>query len=312
MEGCNSDCTVCTGGSHTSVYPSPGFLYSASTFDGACSGPYTYTSTSGTETRSNILGSLTTTSSDFFAVFAGCAPAPLPPPPSPPSLLTSQISCDFASDCAHATLSGVATRVSTYVRLTPNSGGQNGYVVFDSPPLASISELTISMQTYISSANGADGIGVYFADYASHNAAVGWDGAGLAGAGFAWAISAYYDRSRVAQRAVGATSGSILSQRSISSSEMTSLTGSSWKQVIITYAAGAISVTMAGIVLHDSISLSTIDPSTAAAWRLFIGARTGGVSNEHGVDSVVITYKGPVPAPPETPPPPTPPSLPPQ
>ena len=86
-DGCNSDCSSCTGVDSYSTYTLPGRSYAGIT-DGACSGAYAQTAGGGSITRSDIPTEFTTTSGDISTLdpYWCVPPSPSPPPPSPPPL----------------------------------------------------------------------------------------------------------------------------------------------------------------------------------------------------------------------------------
>ena len=74
------------------------------------------------------------------------------------------VACDFESDCG--TLGGDATRVSGYhggyLMLTPSQKSQNGRVSFGQ--ISVIGYVEVTMRMYVSSAGGADGVGIVVGD----------------------------------------------------------------------------------------------------------------------------------------------------
>eukprot|EP00966_Prymnesium_polylepis_P316510 7313417-Prymnesium_polylepis.1 len=118
-------------------------------------------------------------------------------------------------------------------------------------------------------------------------------------------MSEYVDKSWFTQW--NATDGSrIIEERALTSADMNALTGSN-VAVTFEWSGGVVTVTVGGITLHQQATPEAIDPLIAASWRVFVGARTGGVVNEHRIDDVRVTYSGIrdwPPSPPAAPPPP--------
>ena len=67
---------------------------------------------------------------------------------------------------------------------------QNGRISFG--PAGAIVALYVNMRMYISSKDGADGVGIVFGDAVYANTARSWDHCGqLGGAGVGWAFTEY-------------------------------------------------------------------------------------------------------------------------
>jgi hypothetical protein len=191
---------------------------------------------------------------------------------------------DFAATpVAGANLFGNASYDSGFLRLTPNSAGQTGSVVFDDlDGGAPVQSFTASWRQYIGNGGGADGMSFSFGNLA--DAAFGENGSGDGlivrfdtfqqdGGDYAGGIEILYDSATIAT-----TPARVLR------------TGSFRDLLVVVTDDGRLGVVQNNGTDGSPAVIETTIPGWApgAGWRFGFGGRTGGITDDHAIDDLFL------------------------
>lgn len=210
---------------------------------------------------------------------------------------------DFSSatmDTTRAALRGVATVTGGVLRLTPNSGSQNGGLVIKNP--AAISGNVDSVKFILSvPQNGADGISWSFGDgdypsdltnYALESGVgnkliISFDAYGSGSPGAAGIYLTY-----------GMQGGAAIST-TVSATMLGYSSNVSWRQAsntpvgIYITTDGKLTLKVGSTTVFNNVQLpAAYVNANRSTWKQVFAARTGGVSEEHSIDNLNIYYSG--------------------